>query len=152
MQRVCFWRWMRKTLIGYSKEKPCCGIWIGMVSWTRPKTSSITSSLSLSRTSSSADFRLSSSNPAWPNPSIMPKSFHHARVLIRKCHIRELNREVYKCSKEAVGPFQPVWEIEELRSNGAYRFFHRSFIENLIPTTDQTWYFSSHFFILTTLW
>lgn len=32
-----------------------------------------------------------------------------------------------RCSKEAAGPFQHTWVIEEHGPNGAFHFYHRPF-------------------------
>ena len=42
----------------------------------------------------------------------------------------EWNVEVDQCSKEAEGVLHPSWEIEEYGPNGAYCYYHRSFMEN----------------------
>ena len=43
---------------------------------------------------------------------------------------REQNEEANKCSKDAMGPLQPNWEIEERGPNEGYIFYHRMFFEN----------------------
>jgi hypothetical protein len=54
--------------------------------------------------------------------------------LITFNHIyRERNMEADRCSKEVSGVLHPSWEIEESGPNGAYRYYHRPFMENPQP-------------------
>ena len=58
--------------------------------------------------------------------------------LITFRHIyRERNTEADRCSKEAAGPLQPSWEIQEFGPLGAYSFYHRSFMEALQPDDEH---------------
>ena len=50
--------------------------------------------------------------------------------LITFRHIyRERNMEADRCSKEATGPFQNSWNIEEQEPDEASRFYHRPYID-----------------------
>lgn len=43
---------------------------------------------------------------------------------------KEQNREADAASKEVVGIYQHIWDIEEFGPDGAYRFYHRPFIDS----------------------
>lgn len=79
--RGCFWRWMRRTHVGFSRVMPCWGGWTGTGCWTRARTSSITCWPSLSRTFLSAVFKPWSSSPVWPSPFTMPECLSGRGIL-----------------------------------------------------------------------
>ena len=75
-------------------------------------------------------------NPTLEEASQLKTTFNQ----ISFTHIfRKQNKDVDKCLKEVAGPFLPAWEIEKLRPNEAYNFYHKLFIENHLLDADQPW-------------
>ena len=69
--------------------------------------------------------------------------------LITFPHIyREWNMEANRCLKEATSPFQTSWNIEEQEPDGAFRFYHRPYID--VPMAEH-WFPHSIFFFTVNL-